>query len=68
MCLPPLFAVAMALLIAGLLLFLPWRIARRTTLVASTAFAVFLRNYTCGWVTPEKLEIFARQELRTKQN
>jgi hypothetical protein len=43
---PPLIAVAMALLIARLALFLCSRIVRRTTLVATNAFAVFLRGCT----------------------
>jgi hypothetical protein len=43
---PPLFAVAMALLIAGLLLFLSLRIVWRTTLIATSAFAVFLKDDT----------------------
>lgn len=46
--------------------FQPWRIVRRTTLVASLAFGVFLLNYTYGWVTPEKLDIFTPKELRAQ--
>lgn len=46
--------------------FRPWRIVRRTTLVASAAFGVFLLNYTYGWVTPDKLDVFTPQELRAQ--
>jgi predicted secreted protein len=44
--------------------FRPWRIVKRTTIVASAVFALFLLNYNFGWVTPEKLDVFTPRELR----
>jgi predicted secreted protein len=44
--------------------FQPWRIVRRTTLVASVVFAIFLLNYTYGWVTPQSLDVFTPKDLR----
>ncbi|MFZ5746073.1 MAG: DUF1467 family protein [Pseudomonadota bacterium] len=36
--------------------FRPWRIARRTTIVATVLFAIFALNYEFGWVTPDMLD------------
>jgi predicted secreted protein len=44
--------------------FRPWRIVKRTTIVASTVFTLFLLNYNFGWVTPQKLDVFTPRELR----
>jgi len=44
--------------------FRPGRIVKRTTIVASAVFALFLLNYNFGWVTPEKLDIFTPRDLR----
>ena len=44
--------------------FRPWRIARRTTIVATAAFMLFLLNYSYGWVTPTSLDVFTPRELR----
>ncbi len=44
--------------------FQPWRIVRRTTVVASVLFAVFLLNYNYAWVTPQDLDVFTPRELR----
>jgi predicted secreted protein len=44
--------------------FQPWRIVRRTTIVATIVFAVFLANYIYGWVTPQMLDVFTPKELR----
>jgi predicted secreted protein len=44
--------------------FSPWRIVKRTSIVATAAFALFLLNYNFGWVTPEKLDVFTPRELR----
>ena len=46
--------------------FQPWKIVKRTTIVASIAFAVFLANYTYGWVTPDMLDVFTPRELRAE--
>jgi len=45
--------------------FQPWRIVRRTTVVASLGFVLFLLNYTYGWVTPQSLDVLTPNELRT---
>ena len=45
--------------------FKPWRIVRRTTVVASLGFVLFLLNYTYGWVTPQSLDVLTPNELRT---
>ena len=44
--------------------FRPWRIVRRTTIVATLLFALFLANFHYGWVTPAKLDIFTPSDLR----
>ncbi len=44
--------------------FSPWRIVKRTTVVASIGFVLFLLNYTYGWITPENLDVFTPRELR----
>lgn len=44
--------------------FRPWRIVKRTTIVASIGFALFLLNYSYGWVTPENLDVFTPKEFR----
>ena len=46
--------------------FRPWRIVKRTTIVASIGFALFLLNYTYGWITPDRLDVFTPQELRAE--
>ncbi|MCW3836832.1 DUF1467 family protein [Sphingomonas canadensis] len=33
-----------------------WRMARRTTIVATIAFAIFILNYIYGWVTTDMLD------------
>ena len=35
------------------------RIALRVTIVATLLFALFVANYTYGWVTPEMLNLFS---------
>ena len=44
--------------------FRPWRIAGRTTLIAGLLFALFLANFTYGWVTPASLDIFTPEAFR----
>jgi predicted secreted protein len=44
--------------------FRPWLIVKRTSIVATAAFALFLLNYNLGWVTPEKLDVFTPREWR----
>lgn len=38
------------------------RIAIRTTIVATILFALFVANYTFGWITPEMLDYARRLE------
>ena len=45
--------------------FRPWRIVRRTTLVATVIFALFLLNWTYGWVTTETLDVLTPERFRT---
>ncbi len=44
--------------------FRPWRIVARTTLVATAAFALFLLNWSYGWITPASLDVFTPKALR----
>ena len=44
--------------------FQPWRIVRRTTIVATALFVLFLLNWSYGWVTPQSLDVFTPRELR----
>ncbi len=44
--------------------FRPWLIVRRTTIVASILFVLFLLNFNYGWVTPQSLDIFTPRALR----
>ena len=44
--------------------FRPWRIIRRTTIVATALFVLFLLNWNYGWVTPQSLDVFTPKELR----
>ena len=44
--------------------FRPWRIVRRTTVVASVFFALFLLNFHFAWVTPQSLDVFTPKDLR----
>ena len=38
--------------------FRPWRVVRRTTLLASALFALYYANYVNGWVTAASLDVF----------
>jgi predicted secreted protein len=38
------------------------RVAIRTTIVATILFALFVANYTYGWITPEMLDFARRLE------
>ena len=44
--------------------FRPWRIVRRTTVVATALFALFLLNFHYAWVTPRSLDVFTPKDLR----
>lgn len=44
--------------------FRPWRIVRRTTIVATILFALFLLNFRYAWVTPQSLDVFTPKDLR----
>lgn len=44
--------------------FRPWRIAARTTIVATSLFALFLLNFAYGWVTPHSLDVFTPTQFR----
>jgi predicted secreted protein len=44
--------------------FQPWKIVRRTTVVASILFAIFLLNFSYGWVTPQSLDVFTPKDMR----
>ena len=46
--------------------FRPWRIVKRTTIVASVLFALFQLNYSYGWVTPQMLDVFTPREWRAQ--
>lgn len=37
------------------------RLAVRTTVVATVAFALYYVNYINGWITPESVNIFLRE-------
>jgi predicted secreted protein len=39
------------------------RLALRVTLVATVLFLIFAANYTFGWVTPQMLDLFNRDEV-----
>ena len=38
------------------------RIARRVTIVATILFALFLLNYSFGWITPRTFDLFHNSE------
>jgi predicted secreted protein len=38
--------------------FRPWRIAARTTLVATILFTLFYANYVNGWLTPQMFDFW----------
>lgn len=38
--------------------FRPWRVVKRTTLLASALFALYYLNYVNGWITPQMLDLF----------
>ena len=44
--------------------FQPWKIVRRTTIVATVLFAIFLLNFNYGWVTPQSLDVFTPKNMR----
>ena len=37
------------------------RLLARVTVVATLLFALFVANYNYGWLTPEMLDLFAKQ-------
>lgn len=40
--------------------FRPWRIARRTTILATVLFGMFYANYVYGWIGVENLILFGK--------
>ena len=38
------------------------RLAARTTIVSAVAFALYYLNYVNGWITPESVNLFLRNQ------
>ena len=46
--------------------FLAWRLVRRTTVVATVLFTLYMLNYSYGWVTPADVDFFHRMDERAR--
>ena len=43
-----------------------WRLVRRTTIVATLLFTLYMLNWTYGWVTPGDVDLFGRMDKQTR--
>lgn len=41
-------------------IFRPWRVARRATILAVILFAAFFANYRFGWITMDMFDFYSR--------